>query len=250
MNPRFTILPAIDLIEGQAVRLAQGDYAQKTVYSTDPLAVARRFEAEGATWLHVVDLDGAKAGRPKNHEVVRRIVHGTNLRVEVGGGIREPEHWSLYLETGVARVILGSVALQRPERLEAASRAHPGRVVLGLDARNGRVALQGWTETSEETAREVLARFAPLPLAAVIYTDIARDGMLSGPNLTDTLALADASPFPIILSGGISTLDDVRTVAKAAQLHPRLAGLITGKALYEDRFRLMDVLAILEEYKL
>ena len=241
----FTILPAIDLIDGQAVRLRQGDYQAKTIYSRDPLEVAQRFQAEGATWLHVVDLDGAKAGRPINHAVVERIVAGTGLKVEVGGGIREAAHWKTYLDMNVSRVILGSIALRKPERLEEAAAAFPRRVVLGLDARNGRVAVEGWTETSQATAAEVLVRFAALSLAAVIYTDIARDGTLTGPNLEETLRLADASPFPVILSGGISSLNDVKRVVEASRLHPQLAGLITGKALYENRFKMADLVELL-----
>lgn len=238
----FTILPAIDLLEGQAVRLKQGDYREKTIYSPDPVEVARRFEAEGASWLHVVDLDGARAGRPVNQRVVVRIVEETGMCVEVGGGIRQTEHWRQYLDAGVARVILGSVALRHPQRLVEASLEFPGRVALGLDARDGRVAVEGWTETTETTAVEALARFAAYPLAAVVYTDIARDGMLVGPNLPATLALAESSPFPVILSGGVSSLEDVRAVRQAARECPKLAGLITGKALYEGRFNLRKIM--------
>jgi len=243
----LTLLPAIDLIDGHAVRLRQGEYDAKTVYSDSPVEVAKRFEAAGATWLHVVDLDGAKAGHPVNGKVVHEIVHATKLSMEIGGGIRQAEHWRRYIEGGAARVILGSVALKHSERLSAAALEFPDRVVLGVDARGGMVSTEGWTETSTTPAADVLLRFGSLPLAAVVYTDIGRDGMLAGPNLDETLALARVSPFPVVLSGGISTLEDVRTIAAAAAAEPRLDGLIVGKALYEGRFDVATVLAALRE---
>ena len=241
----LTLLPAIDLIDGHAVRLRQGEYSDKTVYSNSPVEVAREFEKAGAVWLHVVDLDGAKTGHPVNHEVVHEIVRKTKLSVEIGGGIGQAEHWRRYLEMGVARVILGSVAIKHPERLSAAALEFPGRVVLGLDARGGMVSTEGWTETSTTPAAEVLRRFASLPLAAVVYTDIGRDGMLSGPNLEETLALARISPFPVVVSGGVSSLDDVRAVAAAAKDEPGIAGLIVGKALYEGRISISEALMVL-----
>jgi phosphoribosylformimino-5-aminoimidazole carboxamide ribotide isomerase len=245
INAEFTILPAIDIIDGQCVRLRQGDYKEKTVYGEDPLEVAQRWQQAGAEWLHVVDLDGAKSRKPVNQDSLRRIVENTNLRVEIGGGLRCRDDWKLYFDMGVERAILGSVALQHPERLEEAANEFPGKIVLGLDAKSGKVAVEGWTETSETTAFDVLKRFSSLPLAAVVYTDIAKDGMLEGPNLEETVSLAAFSPFPVILSGGISSLDDIKLVVGAARHCPKLAGLITGKALYEERFSLEDALALL-----
>jgi phosphoribosylformimino-5-aminoimidazole carboxamide ribotide isomerase len=232
------ILPAIDLIGGRCVRLRQGDYSQETVFDEDPVAVARRFEAAGAKWLHVVDLDGAREGEPKNLATIRAIVDAVRMSVEMGGGIRTTAAAQELLDLGLARVILGTRAVLEPEWLAEVAQKFPGWVALGLDARNGRVAVEGWREQSARTASDVAASVAGLPLAAIIYTDIARDGMMTGPNVEATAALAKASPFPVIASGGVTTVDDVRRLSKIG-----VAGAIIGRSLYEGRITLDAALA-------
>jgi len=236
------ILPAIDLIGGRCVRLRQGDYNQETVFDEDPVAVARRFEAAGAKWLHVVDLDGAREGEPKNLATIRAIVGAVNMSVEVGGGIRTTAAAQGLLDLGLARVILGTRAAREPEWLAEVATKFPGRVALGLDARNGRVAVEGWREETARTASDLVASVAGLPLAAIIYTDIARDGMMSGPNVEATAVLAKASPFPVIASGGVTTVDDIRRLTKVG-----VAGAIIGRSLYEGKITLEAALAAASE---
>jgi len=232
------ILPAIDLIGGRCVRLRQGDYNQETVFDEDPVAVARRFEAAGAKWLHVVDLDGAREGEPKNLATIRAIVGAVRMSVEMGGGIRTTAAAQGLLDLGLARVILGTRAAREPEWLAEVATKFPGRVALGLDARNGRVAVEGWREETARTASDLVASVAGLPLAAIIYTDIARDGMMSGPNVEATAVLAKASPFPVIASGGVTTVDDIRRLTKVG-----VAGAIIGRSLYEGKITLEAALA-------
>ena len=232
------ILPAIDLIGGRCVRLRQGDYNQETVFDEDPVAVARRFEAAGAKWLHVVDLDGAREGEPKNLATIRAIVGAVRMSVEMGGGIRTTAAAQGLLDLGLARVILGTRAAREPEWLAEVATKFPGRVALGLDARDGRVAVEGWREETARTASDLVASVAGLPLAAIIYTDIARDGMMSGPNIEATAVLVKASPFPVIASGGVTTVDDVRRLKKVG-----VAGAIIGRSLYEGKITLDAALA-------
>ena len=238
------ILPAIDLIGGRCVRLRQGDYKQETVFDEDPVAVARRFEAAGAKWLHVVDLDGAREGEPKNLATIRAIVGAVGLSVEVGGGIRTTAAAErlLGLGLGLARVILGTRAAREPDWLAEVAKEFPGRVALGLDARSGRVAVEGWQQEIARTASDLAASVAGLPLAAIIYTDIARDGMMTGPNIEATAELAKASPFPVIASGGVTTVDDVRRLKKTG-----VAGAIIGRSLYEGKITLEAALAAASE---
>jgi phosphoribosylformimino-5-aminoimidazole carboxamide ribotide isomerase len=236
------ILPAIDLIGGRCVRLRQGDYNQETVFDEDPVAVARRFEAAGAKWLHVVDLDGARLGEPKNLATIRAIVGAVRMSVEMGGGIRTTAAAQGLLDLGLVRVILGTRAVREPAWLAEVATKFPGRVALGLDARNGRVAVEGWCEETARTASDLVASVAGLPLAAIIYTDIARDGMMSGPNVEATAALAKASLFPVIASGGVTTVDDVRRLTKAG-----VAGAIIGRSLYEGKITLDAALAAASE---
>jgi len=236
------ILPAIDLIGGRCVRLRQGDYNQETVFDEDPVAVARRFEAAGAKWLHVVDLDGAREGEPKNLVAIRAIVGAVRMSVEMGGGIRTTAAAQGLLDLGLARVILGTRAAREPEWLAEVATKFPGRVALGLDARNGRVAVEGWREETARTASDLVASVAGLPLAAIIYTDIARDGMMSGPNVEATAVLAKASPFPVIASGGVTTVDDIRRLTKVG-----VAGAIIGRSLYEGKITLEAALAAASE---
>jgi phosphoribosylformimino-5-aminoimidazole carboxamide ribotide isomerase len=224
------ILPAIDLRGGQCVRLRQGDYARETVFDADPAAVATRFRNGGARWLHVVDLDGARAGTPQNLASIEAIVAavGGLMKIEVGGGIRRTEDVKRLLDMGVCRAIVGTRAIREPEWLREIAGQFPERVALGLDGRDGRVAIEGWQQTTSVTVGEWVASVADLSLAAIIYTDIAKDGMMAGPNVEATVSLAKTSPFPVIASGGVTTLDDVRRL-KAVGVY----GAIIGRALYE-----------------
>ena len=239
---RFELIPAIDLLDGRCVRLAQGRYDAATVYDDDPGAVSARFAAHSIARLHVVDLDGAKAGRPCNTDAVRRIVERAGeVPVQLGGGIRTPEAVEQALEAGVDRVILGTVALRDPELVQRAARRHPGRIVVGIDAADGRVAVEGWLETSETTAPELARRFEAAGVAAIVHTDIERDGMLRGPNLEATAEVADAVSIPVIVSGGVSSEEDVaRAVAYAER---GIAGAIVGRALYTGALDLERALA-------
>jgi len=232
------ILPAIDLIGSRCVRLRQGDYAQETVFDEDPAAVARRFAAAGAQWLHVVDLDGARLGEPKNVEAIRAIAGAVKMDIEVGGGIRTTEAASRLLGMGVRRIILGTRAVREPAWLAEVSQAFPGRIALGLDARGGHVAVEGWQAETARTAAAVAAAAAALPLAAIVYTDIARDGMMAGPNVAATAELVEATRFPVIASGGVTTVEDVRRLKAAGA-----AGAIIGRALYEGKITLEAALA-------
>jgi phosphoribosylformimino-5-aminoimidazole carboxamide ribotide isomerase len=228
---RFELIPAIDLLGGRCVRLSQGRYDAATVYDDDPAAVAARFASHGIPRLHVVDLDGARQGRPCNAESVRRIVASAGrVPVQLGGGIRSLEAVEQALEAGASRVVLGTVALREPELVREAARLHPGHIVVGIDAAGGRVAVEGWLERSETTAPELARRFEAAGVAAIVHTDIARDGMLSGPNLEASAEVADAVSIPVIVSGGVASEEDV---ARAAALAPRgIAGAIVGRALY------------------
>jgi phosphoribosylformimino-5-aminoimidazole carboxamide ribotide isomerase len=229
--------PAIDLRGGNCVRLLQGDYAKETVFGSDPVAMVSRFLAGGAKRLHIVDLDGAKAGSAVQADLVRRMATAAGIPCQIGGGIRTVETAEAYLDAGLARVILGSVAVEDPALLERLAVAHPGQIVLGLDARDGRVATRGWIDTSLLLAVDVARRHADLPLAAIVYTDIATDGTLAGPNVAALEEMLAASSAPVIASGGIATLDDIRRVAAIG-----CAGCIVGRALYDDAFTLPDAL--------
>ena len=236
------VFPAIDLKGGQCVRLAQGDMARATVYSDDPAAQARAFAGEGCEWLHVVDLDGAFSGAAANEAAVRAILGASALKVQLGGGIRDRARIESWLAAGVARVVLGTVAAENPALVREAARAHPGRVVAGIDAREGRVAVRGWAETTTLAARELALRLADSGIAAIVHTDIARDGVLSGPNVEASAELARGLGVPVIVSGGVSQLADIRRV-KAAE-GQGIAGVIVGRALYDGRIALADALAV------
>lgn len=227
------VIPAIDLRGGCCVRLRQGDYAQETVFGEDPAEMAARWEREGATRIHLVDLDGAKAGRPVNVEAVRKVLDRVSVPCQLGGGVRDEATIAAWLGAGLERVIVGTQALKDPEWFRAMALAYPGRLVLGLDARDGRVATGGWLDVSTVEAVELAERFDDLPLAAVVYTDIARDGMLAGPNLPATEAIARRLRTPVIASGGVGTLDDLERLATLP-----VAGCIVGRALYEGCFQL------------
>jgi phosphoribosylformimino-5-aminoimidazole carboxamide ribotide isomerase len=240
----FDVIPAIDLRGGRVVRLLQGDFARETAYADDPVAVAREWDRQGARWIHVVDLDGAKAGEPRHLEVVAAMAGAVRAGLELGGGLRTPQHVARALERGATRVVLGTAAIRDPGLLEKAAARHPGRVALGIDARDGMVAVAGWQEGTEVKATALARRFAHLPLAAVIYTDIGRDGMLAGPDTAGLAEMARASGRGVIASGGISSLEDLRALRT---LEPQgVAGAIVGKALYERAFTLAQALRAAE----
>ncbi len=234
--------PAIDLRGGRCVRLLQGDYARETIFGEDPVAMVRQFVAGGAHRLHIVDLDGAKDGVPTQADLVQRMVTAAGVPCQLGGGIRSLETARHYLEAGIARVIVGSVAIEDPALLERLAASFPGQVVLGLDARDGRVAVRGWLDTSELTAVDVARRHADLPLAAIVYTDIATDGMLSGPNLSALREMIAATSLPVIASGGVASADDIRAVAELGA-----AGCIVGRALYDGGLTLAAALSAADD---
>ncbi|MBZ0168282.1 1-(5-phosphoribosyl)-5-[(5-phosphoribosylamino)methylideneamino] imidazole-4-carboxamide isomerase [Candidatus Methylomirabilis lanthanidiphila] len=235
------VIPAIDLKGGQVVRLSQGDPSRQIAYSDDPVAMAKRWEDEGASILHLVDLDGAFAGTPQQLAVVAQVARSITIPVQLGGGLRTLAALEQALASGVERAVLGTAAIENAGLLREAAETYPGRIILGIDAKNGKVAVRGWAEATELLAADLAIRAADLPLAAIIYTDIERDGMLTGPNLDALRRMAEATRHPIIASGGIGTLDDVR---RLAILEPSIViGALVGKALYEGRFSLKDAIA-------
>jgi phosphoribosylformimino-5-aminoimidazole carboxamide ribotide isomerase len=239
----FTLYPAIDLKGGEVVRLKRGDMAQATVYAADPGVQAAAFAAQGFTWLHVVDLDGAFAGKPANAEAVARILAAApDMPVQLGGGIRNMPTIEAWLAGGVTRVILGSAAVKNPALVREACRAFPGRVAVGIDARGGMVATEGWAETSTLSARGLALRLEDAGAAAIIYTDIDRDGMLGGVNLDATRELARALATPVIASGGVASIEDIRAL-KAAE-EDGISGAILGRSLYEGRIEAGAALAL------
>jgi phosphoribosylformimino-5-aminoimidazole carboxamide ribotide isomerase len=239
----LTLYPAIDLKEGRCVRLRRGEMADATIYADDPAVQARSFAEAGCRWLHVVDLDGAFAGKSINTAAVRSILAAVSVPVQLGGGIRDMAGIEAWLEAGLARVILGSAAAKNPSLVREACRAHPGRVAIGIDARDGRVATEGWAETSAMTALDLARRLEDAGAAALIYTDIARDGMLQGLNIDQTLELARAIATPVIASGGVAGMADLDALLPYADL---LDGVIVGRAIYDGRLSLADALARLD----
>ncbi len=235
------IFPAIDLKDGLCVRLMQGDPERATVYGKDPVAMAVHWEAEGARWLHLVDLDGAFTKKPVNDSIVLKIARSVSIPVQVGGGIRTLESIDRYIAGGVARVIIGTAALRQPEILEEACNRYPGRIALGLDARDGYVAVEGWKEATRTDAVDLVMRFKGLELAAVIYTDIHRDGMQTGVNIEATRRLMEMTGMPVIASGGVSNLRDIEALAGLSSLG--LLGVITGRAIYEGTLDLKEAIA-------
>jgi phosphoribosylformimino-5-aminoimidazole carboxamide ribotide isomerase len=237
------LFPAIDLKNGRCVRLEQGDMARATVFNLNPAAQATSFAAQGFEYLHVVDLDGAFAGKPMNANAVEAMLKAVTIPVQLGGGIRDLGTVEAWLAKGIARVIIGTAAVRDPELVKNAARKYPGRVAVGLDARDGKVAVEGWAETSQVTAIEIAQRFEDAGVAAIIFTDISRDGLLRGLNIDATVALADRISIPVIASGGLASIDDVR-----ALLSPRakkLAGAIAGRALYDGRLDPAAALALI-----
>jgi len=237
------LFPAIDLKDGLCVRLRQGDMDQATVFSDDPAAQGAAFEAQGFEWLHVVDLDGAFAGRPMNGAAVDAILARVRLPVQLGGGVRDMRTLEGWLQKVVARVIIGTAAVRDPDFVREAARLHPGKVAVGIDAKDGRVAVEGWAQTSTLTAEELGRRFEDAGVAAIVYTDIARDGILTGLNIPMTLALADAVSIPVIASGGLASMADIERLTQPDCA--RLAGAITGRALYDGRIDPAEALAMI-----
>jgi phosphoribosylformimino-5-aminoimidazole carboxamide ribotide isomerase len=239
------LFPAIDLRGGRAVRLLQGDYAAETVYSDDPLSVARSFEAAGARWVHVVDLDAARTGEAGNLDLVAAVAKGVSCRVETGGGVRSVEAAERLIDAGVARVVVGTAAVERPELVPELAARFPGRVAVGLDARGRQVAVKGWTETTGADVVDLAKRFEGEGVAALIVTEIGRDGTMAGPDLDQLGAVLEATAVDVIASGGVGTLDDVRALAALSAGTRSLAGIIVGRAIYEGRFTVEEALACL-----
>ncbi len=237
------LFPAIDLKGGACVRLQQGDMDRATVFNRDPAAQAHIFEAQGFAYLHIVDLDGAFAGKPMNAQAVDRILQTVSMPVQLGGGIRDLATVEAWLGKGVTRVIIGTAAVRDPAFVKEAARRFPDRVAVGLDTRDGKAAVQGWAETSELSALEIAKRFEGAGIAAIIHTDIARDGLLEGLNLDATIALADALAIPIVASGGLASLDDVKLLL--APRARKLAGAVAGRALYDGRLDAAQALALI-----
>jgi len=234
------IIPAIDLKDGRCVRLRQGVMQDETVYSHDPAEVARRWEGEGAQLLHLVDLNGAVDGVPRNRTAIESIVKSVSIPVQVGGGIRGLDTLSSYLASGISRVVLGTAVLADPALLEEACRRFPGRIIVGIDAKQGKIAVKGWTDVVDQDAAAFVERLAGLAIHAVIYTDIARDGMMEGPNLEGLRRMVRACPVPLIASGGITRLEDLKQLR---MLGPKVIGAIVGKALYEGVIELRSAMA-------
>jgi phosphoribosylformimino-5-aminoimidazole carboxamide ribotide isomerase len=239
------LFPAIDLKNGEAVRLQQGDMTRATVFSRDPAAQAQAFERQGFAYLHLVDLDGAFAGKPVNAAAVERILAAVKIPVQLGGGIRDRATIDAWLAKGIRRVIIGTAAVRDPAFVTAAARAFPQRIAVALDARDGKVAVEGWSQTSQFSAIEVARRFEDAGVAAIVYTDVDRDGMLKGLNLDATIALAEQVSIPVIASGGLASVADVRALV-APRAH-KLEGAIVGRALYDGRLDAAAALALLRE---
>lgn len=239
------LFPAIDLKDGECVRLKLGEMDEATVYNRDPAAQAKAFEDQGFQWLHVVDLNGAFAGESRNGAAVEAILKATRNPVQLGGGIRSLAQIEAWLEKGLARVILGTVAVRSPELVREACRKFPGRIAVGIDARGGKVAVEGWAETSDLSAAELARRFEGEGVAAIIYTDIDRDGVLTGINWDATIALANTVSIPVIASGGLASMEDIERMIQPDAL--KLEGAISGRALYDGRIDVKAALRMLQE---
>jgi len=230
------LYPAIDIRDGKCVRLRQGNYNDETIFGNDPVEMAQRWKAKGAEWLHLVDLDGAKAGHPVNHDVVRRITESTELPCQMGGGIRNEDSIALAIEElGLTRVIIGTRALREPDWFANVCRQFPNKLALGLDAKDSMVATDGWLQVSKVSVMELAEQFVDIPLSAVIYTNIANDGMMQGidPDTLNDLEVIANMGLPVIASGGVTTMDDIKRLKEIADRTPNLIGAITGRAIYE-----------------
>lgn len=235
--------PAIDLKDGACVRLLRGSMEDATIFNANPASQAAEFEAQGAEWLHLVDLNGAFAGKPVNAHAVEAVLGAISVPVQLGGGIRDRETVDLWLESGISRVVLGTAAARNPDLVREAARAHPGRIAVGIDARGGKVAVEGWAETTELTALDLAKRFEDAGVAAIIFTDIDLDGAMEGPNTAATAALANAVSIPVIASGGVSSLKDLQALKGSGA---PLNGVISGRAVYDGAIALNDAIALLK----
>lgn len=241
------IIPAVDIKGGRCVRLLQGREGSETIFSDDPSAMAGRWEAEGAELLHVIDLDGAFRKSPQNVEAIKRILDRVRIPVQLGGGIRNMETISMFLDLGVSRVILGTEAIRNPRLVEQACQAFPGKIMVGIDARNGMVAIEGWTQTTQQRAIDVAKVFEENGLAGIIFTDIHKDGMQTGPNIEETKRIAEAVSTPVIASGGVANINDIKALAG---LEPHgVVGIITGRALYAGTLELKEALEVAQGEK-
>jgi len=236
------LYPAIDLKDGQVVRLKQGRFDEVTVYSEDPLAMAEQWVAAGAEWLHVVDLNGALEGKPVNTSVIETIMQGVEVPVQIGGGIRSQDTAEIYLTLGAGRIVLGTKALEEPALVEALAKEFPDRIAVGIDAKDGKVAVRGWKETADQNAVEVGKQLAALGAACIIYTDITRDGMLTGPNFEATQTMARESGLPVIASGGIASIDDIKRLKEMES--DGVVGAILGRSIYENKFDLTEAIKL------
>jgi phosphoribosylformimino-5-aminoimidazole carboxamide ribotide isomerase len=234
------IFPAIDIRGGKCVRLVQGQADRETVYGDDPAAMGQQWQAAGAAWLHVVDLDGAFGARPQNLKVIQQLRQAVTIPIQLGGGIRNLNTMAAYIDSGIDRLILGTAVLKDPDLVARACQVYPGRIALGLDARNGLLAVEGWTETTTRTAVELARELAPLEPAAIIYTDISRDGVKRGVNLEATRALAQDTEIPVVASGGVSSLDDIKALLPLEA--QGVIGVITGRALYDGNLDLKQAI--------
>jgi phosphoribosylformimino-5-aminoimidazole carboxamide ribotide isomerase len=239
------IIPAIDLKNGKCVRLSQGEMHRETVYSENPVETALKWQSMGAKRLHIVDLDGAVSGTPHNREAIRQIRTAATMHIEVGGGIRDLDTIASYLDDGIDSVILGTAAIKNPELRRKACEQYPGRIIVGIDARDGMVSVQGWTEDTATSAIDFARELDPDAVSAIIFTDISRDGMLTGPNIESTVALARSMPIPVIASGGLASLDDIHRLLDVEQ--HGIMGAITGRALYTGDLDLAACIAITEQ---
>jgi|TARA_R110002096_G_scaffold266710_1_gene460296 phosphoribosylformimino-5-aminoimidazole carboxamide ribotide isomerase len=241
------LFPAIDLKDGNCVRLYKGEMDQATVFNDDPGDQARQFEKAGCEWLHIVDLNGAFAGRPVNGEAVDAILESVTVPVQLGGGIRDLETIQTWIEKGISRIILGTIALRDPSLVIVAAKKFPGKIAVGIDARDGMVAVEGWAETSDMSAIELGKKFENAGVTSIIYTDIDRDGTMNGLNIESTIALADALSIPVIASGGVASIDDLKILKMAAQkAKGTIEGAISGRALYDGSLDIRDALALLK----
>ena len=240
------IIPAVDIKEGRCVRLSQGKADQETVYSNDPVSMANHWDEEGAQTIHVVDLDGAFQGLPVNSEIVKNIIYSSSVDIQIGGGIRTLETIETYVKAGAYRVILGTVAQKEPEVVEVACRRFPGKIIVGIDARDGNVAIKGWVEVSDQRATDLAKNLESCGVSGYIFTDISRDGMLQGPNLKSIKEFSESTSLPVIASGGVGKLKDIEDLLA---LEPNgVEGIITGKALYDKNFTYAQTLELLNRH--
>ncbi|MBH87708.1 MAG: 1-(5-phosphoribosyl)-5-[(5-phosphoribosylamino)methylideneamino]imidazole-4-carboxamide isomerase [Pelagibacterales bacterium] len=235
--------PAIDLKDGKCVRLKQGDISRSTVFDLDPVARAKSFYDAGCSWLHLVDLNGAFEGKPINHKIVESIIKNVDIKIQLGGGIRNLDTIDFWIKAGIKRLIIGTMALKKPELVIEACKKYPGKIALGIDVRNGKIATEGWVEQSQISAMDLVKKFKSVNVSAIIYTDISRDGILMGPALEETLVFAKNTNIPTIISGGVSSEKDIRQIKKMA--NEGILGVISGRAIYDNRLNVSECNKIL-----